>query len=943
MYTINTNTSSSIEIVIGLLVNLVVGGGIIYGIIAYKRSSKAKARRKGEYPGQPWMWKKDWAEGRVKCMSGLGTLVIGIFALVWNLVSWGMIISARDQIFDPVERQALIALVFPAVGVILIIVWLVQVARHRRFGDSYFQMASVPGVVGGKLAGVVHISKHIQPVAGFKLTLNCYRRETRRRGKDNKTFERIIHQEEMIIAKEVLADDHTRTAVPILFAIPYEAQPTSETVTDTHNVSIHWTLAVTANLPGANYSGRFQVPVFRTEDSSREFELDQSAIESHVEPFDPDKMLKEQRVMHDVHEDKEIFFFPAFRCLYTASGLVFGAAWMTAMAVFMLKDNAPIFLALIMALVVVLFWCWAFDFLFWSCRVEMLQDGIRLRYGLFRLSRVEMPYDAVSDVAIKQGMQSGDTLYHSIVFTINGGKKPKICVGKRIRNRKVAQALVDMYKSSISDAGCNFSSGRNFISGVQLWSLWKERIFRWTLIIAMASYILSSKISPADIYWRMDVASIIEEFAADNPKMKKPLKTKKAGVLKIVRDKGITDITALSSLPIHYLDIGSTRVVDLSPLEGMKLKTLKAWNMPLSDISVVEGMPLEHLTIGHCPVSDISMLEGMDLKFLSITRTKIRDISVLKGMPLTTLDMNDARVTDIAALKGAPLRVLKMNGLKINDISALKGMPLKQLWIAGTHVWDISALSGMPLKELWLQKTRVRDVSCLASCSKLEKVLLNRGCIGVEKLKDLPNLERIGYDYKKDMPATEFWVEHEKQRKGDREDKHNKRVLSKDNLLQNPGNDLQFKPGEIPGWEMVESTAWGWRSGNPSPKDGEVYFYSGAVGSAELRQDVDVTRYRSDIMEGRQKFIFDGYVSSWKAAKDTSRIIIEFMDQSKTKVLDSYDSGERKSSMKWEKVHHEQIAPTNTSYIRVRLITKRYDGKNNDGYFDALSLQAVSR
>lgn len=166
-------------------------------------------------------------------------------------------------------------------------------------------------------------------------------------------------------------------------------------------------------------------------------------------------------------------------------------------------------------------------------------------------------------------------------------------------------------------------------------------------------------------------------------------------------------------------------------------------------------------------------------------------------------------------------------------------------------------------------------------------------------------------------------------------------VNTSKNLIKNPGNEMPVKRGEIPEWKEIVGKTWGYRNENPAPQEGNAYFFSGATANAELRQDVNVSKYLSVIRKGQQAFEFEGYVSSWKSALDTSRIIVEFLDRSKRKVLDSFDSGEHKSPMRWDKIQFQKIAPKNTYYIRVRLITKRNEGKNNDGYFDNLSLKAI--
>jgi hypothetical protein len=166
-------------------------------------------------------------------------------------------------------------------------------------------------------------------------------------------------------------------------------------------------------------------------------------------------------------------------------------------------------------------------------------------------------------------------------------------------------------------------------------------------------------------------------------------------------------------------------------------------------------------------------------------------------------------------------------------------------------------------------------------------------------------------------------------------------VIPSGNLLKNPGNEAPCRVNALPGWESVAGSTWTQRTANPAPKEGDVYFCAGTAGKAELQQDVDVTPYRPAIMRGRQTFEFEGYVSSWETAKDTSRIVIEYLDRGKKTVLESYDSGTHRSAKKWEPIKHKQIAPRGTCCIRVRMIAQRHDGSNNDGYFDALALRAV--
>ena len=65
---------------------------------------------------QPWLRKKKWRTGVIKGESMKAFWVILGFAAVWNAVSISMVVQAWDQVFDPSNRIALLALVFPLVG-----------------------------------------------------------------------------------------------------------------------------------------------------------------------------------------------------------------------------------------------------------------------------------------------------------------------------------------------------------------------------------------------------------------------------------------------------------------------------------------------------------------------------------------------------------------------------------------------------------------------------------------------------------------------------------------------------------------------------------------------------------------------------------------------------------------------------------------------------------
>jgi len=182
-----------------------------------------------------------------------------IFAALWNLVSVPAAVSGVRAALNAGNRVALIALLFPAVGVGLL-VWAVRATlRYRRFGVSQLDLATLPGVVGHALEGTLRTPEGLRPVEGFRVVLTCIRRVTTGSGDDRSTSETVLWQEEQRV-------DGTGVTIPVAFAIPADAAPSDPGQASDGTL---WRLDVTADVPGVDYAASFEVPVFRTAESAR--------------------------------------------------------------------------------------------------------------------------------------------------------------------------------------------------------------------------------------------------------------------------------------------------------------------------------------------------------------------------------------------------------------------------------------------------------------------------------------------------------------------------------------------------------------------------------------------------------------------------------------------------------------------------------------------------
>ncbi len=257
-----------------------------------------------------------------------------VCTLYWNLISVPLLVVFPRDALDKGDWAPLLLLGFPAVGLILILAVAVVVLRWRKYGQSVFEMASLPGVIGGQLAGVIRVSKKVEPEESFRLALNCVNRVVTHSGDSDNISENVLWQDEQLIAHELSQSDPEQSAIPVLFQIPYECRPSDETEA---NDKIIWRLGVSAKTPGLDYSAKFEVPVFKTPESDPNFVVDRSLIAPYVAPENPERDLRDAGLVRTESPSGEGFrlVFPMGRA--AGMGFVF-------MLVGLIVGGVPVFM-----------------------------------------------------------------------------------------------------------------------------------------------------------------------------------------------------------------------------------------------------------------------------------------------------------------------------------------------------------------------------------------------------------------------------------------------------------------------------------------------------------------------------------------------------------------------------------------------------------------------
>lgn len=231
------------------------GGGVIAAAWLGRRKWLERVRLEQRHPGKPWMWRPDWAQGRADSDAQTWLYAAWLLAAFSNVVAWVIAAAARDQLAR-LDGKALLIALFPLVGLGFLAWAATATLRYRKLGVSQLELSTLPGVLGGRLAGRIDTTLPEPPRDGARLRLDCLRVT----GWGEKRNERLLWKSEKRVPASRLSRGWRGVSIPVEFSIPQDAQETREGID-----RIIWRLSVDAELEGLNFRARFEAPVFRVQ------------------------------------------------------------------------------------------------------------------------------------------------------------------------------------------------------------------------------------------------------------------------------------------------------------------------------------------------------------------------------------------------------------------------------------------------------------------------------------------------------------------------------------------------------------------------------------------------------------------------------------------------------------------------------------------------------
>ncbi|MGB9237145.1 MAG: HEAT repeat domain-containing protein [Terriglobales bacterium] len=375
---------------VGVLVGTIfiaVGGGIVYAAIYGTRKLHEQAAAEQANPESPWLWQKDWAASRAESKNRNSVVGLWIAAILANTIVFTVAATTVPALWRAADPKALFPLAFCAAGVILAVAAIRASIRRARFGQTYFEFASLPFSPGRTLKGTIHLRFNTDAQHGIDLRLSCVRQVVTGSGKNRSTQQIVLWQADKNVPQQSLTPGPMGdAAIPVEFSIPSDGYESNH---DQPSDRVLWLLHAQADVPGVDYSDDFEVPVFRlTPSAASASEPTASFLSEAQGALAPPAFQADASDVAAPENPKVVvstgmnggteFYFPAFRNPAQALVLLFVTTAWTGLVYFLAHSKAPFFFAAVFGL---------FDLFLIYGFIQSAMGSVRIEVGNGKISR----------------------------------------------------------------------------------------------------------------------------------------------------------------------------------------------------------------------------------------------------------------------------------------------------------------------------------------------------------------------------------------------------------------------------------------------------------------------------------------------------------------------------------------------------------------------------
>ena len=378
----------------GALASLIGGLLLMVPTSELNRRDRTAALR-SSWPAEPWRWREDWSTGRIRSVSHVDSqILIGVAAVyLFLLLPLGLLVvkeHGRDLLSVP--GITLIIGGWGAFNLARTRLW-----SHRRFDGSEFQLAGQTGVIGGPLYGSITIPASARGDTPLRLSLECIALEHVQENsarEHSRIDENVLWRDTSLLQRTLQSGEPGATLVPVYFAIPDDCQSSRRE----GNPSIHWFLKIgPAGGEGLAEYAAFEVPVFRTPESSPDFKANPDVMAKFVVPLELQGVLEQSGCAVETSSDETLIRFSLFRQKHLLQGLTLVSILGSVAAALMIY--APTLWAILPAVAAGVIVLASGDRLLWRSEIRKRDQQIIAVAGLWGFQkRLRITRDIVASV-----------------------------------------------------------------------------------------------------------------------------------------------------------------------------------------------------------------------------------------------------------------------------------------------------------------------------------------------------------------------------------------------------------------------------------------------------------------------------------------------------------------------------------------------------------------
>ena len=434
-----------------------VGAGLLFAAFKAYGFLKKQAALQEANPLSPWLWRADWAASRAEGANKRRYISAWIAAVFVNLITAPFMFGRIPELLRQGDPRAFILLAFCSFGAILTINAIRATIRHGRFGSSYFEFDSLPICPGRRMTGRIQLRFQTLAAHGIDLRLSCVRRIVSGSGNSRAVSNATLCQADKNVPSGAIEPGALGRAIPVDFEVPADGLITDHSNADDQ---ILWLLHAQADVPGADYSDDFELPVFRTADSPEP--ASDSASQANASSLgsfgfaaekstDADSGAIAQpartKVVVSMHDGGTEFYFPPLRTPARALLLFVVSAAFTGAVYALLHNRVPLLFTAMFALGDLLVLFGFLHVAFGSARIFAGNGEIQSRGGVLGFGALRRtPFAEIASILPVAGPSQGsgsDNSVYSIQLRTKSGKKFTLAdeISSRLEARWIVSQL----------------------------------------------------------------------------------------------------------------------------------------------------------------------------------------------------------------------------------------------------------------------------------------------------------------------------------------------------------------------------------------------------------------------------------------------------------------------------------------------------------------------